>query len=367
MPSFLAVAVAIAAPWALALAPDPVDGQRPGARPSSQDPAPFLLSPPVAAGPVEVEVGFFLTDLNEIELHRHRIVMEGILTARWRDPRLTFDPAVEGVEEKFFQGDYQFSEVATGWWPQLVLVNGSGLYTRQGQLLRHRYDGWMTYVEQVNAGVEVPAELRRFPFETEPFEIVFTVLGHDRSEVRLEVDSASSGHRVEGLSMAGWDLTGYEVRAREYDPGYLEGHVEAASSVVIDVEVSRQPGFWLRVVVLPMTLLVMLTWSVFWMDQSSLGDRMAISFLGILAVVAYQLTVSSSLPAIPYFTLMSAYIYISFVTACASVVVNLRVSHLDRSARRDEGNRLDARCRWLFPGAYFGSLALAAAYFLVRY
>ena len=348
--------------------PAPTAAQQAGARPSVPGREPFILGPPrTEVGPAVVEVGFLLTDLNEIELHRQRIVMEGVLTARWHDPRLAFDPAVEGVEEKFFQGDYQFSEVAEGWWPQLVLVNGSGPYIRQGQLLRHRYDGWMTYVEQVNAGVEVPAELRRFPFETEPFEIVFAVLGHDRGEVRLEADPTASGRPEGGLTMAGWDLKRYQVGTREYDPRYLDRHIEAASSFVIDLEVSRRPGFWLRVVVLPMTLLVMLTWSVFWMDQSSLGDRMAISFLGILAVVAYQITVSSSLPAIPYFTLMSAYIYISFVTACASVLVNLRVSQLDRSARREEGNRLDARCRWLFPGGYFGSLALAAAYFLTRY
>jgi hypothetical protein len=225
----------------------------------------------------------------------------------------------------------------------------------------------MTYVEQVSASVEVPAELRLFPFETESFEIVFEVLGHDRSEVRLEADSTASGGPSRGLTMAGWDLTGYRIDTRDYDPEYLDRHVDGASSLVVGIEVSRRPGFWLRVVVLPMTLLVMLTWSVFWMDQSSLGDRMAISFLGILAVVAYQITVSSSLPAIPYFTLMSAYIYISFITACASVLVNLRVSHLDRSARREEGNRLDARCRWLFPVAYLGSLALAAAYFFARY
>jgi hypothetical protein len=360
--------LAIAVILALAGTFHPTAAQRSADEPSVQDREPFLLSPPTTPdGPVVVEVGFFLADLNEIELHEQRITVQGVLTARWHDPRMTFDPEVVGVEEKIFQGNYQFSEVATGWWPQLVLINGSGLYIRQGLLLRHRHDGWMTYIEEFNAGVEVPAELRRFPFETEEFEIVFTVLGHDIDEVRLEVDSAASGRRAEGLTMAGWDLTGYDVRAREYDPPHLDRHVERASTLVVDLEVSRRSGFWLRVVVLPMTLLVMLTWSVFWMDQSSLGDRMAISFLGILAVVAYQITVSSSLPAIPYFTLMSAFIYVSFVTACASVLVNLRVSHLDRSGRRDQGNRLDGRCRWLFPGAYFGSLALAAAYFLVRY
>lgn len=334
---------------------------------SAQETDPVLLTPPMTNGPVIVEVGFLLTDLNDIELHEQRIVMQGVLTARWHDPRMTFDPEVAGVEEKFFQGDYQFSEIATGWWPQLVLVNASGLYSRQGQLLRHRHDGWMTYVEQVNAGVEVQAELRRFPFEREHFEIIYEVLGHDRSEVVLEVDSSTSGQSPEGLSMSGWDLTSLGFESSEYVPAYLNQRLGSASNFVARIEVARRPGFWLRVVCLPMSLLVLLTWSVFWMDRSSLGDRMSISFLGILAVVAYQITVSSTLPAIPYFTLMSAFIYISFVTACASVLVNLRVSHLDRSERREEGNRLDERCRWLFPTGYFSSLATAVVYFLVRY
>ena len=45
----------------------------------------------------------------------------------------------------------------------------------------------------------------------------------------------------------------------------------------------------LKVVVLPLTLLVVLTFSVFWMDRPSLGDRMDISFIGLLTVVAYQI------------------------------------------------------------------------------
>jgi hypothetical protein len=120
-------------------------------------------------------------------------------------------------------------------------------------------------------------------------------------------------------------------------------------------------------VVFPMALLVMLSWSVFWMDRESLGERMDISFIGILTVVAYQIMVSSTIPRIPYFTLMSAFIYISFVTMCASVVINLVVGRMDRTGRRELGDRIDRRCRLAFPAAYATLLALATAYFFVRY
>ena len=48
--------------------------------------------------------------------------------AQCHDPRQAFDPAVVGVDEKIFQGAYQVNELATGWFPQVVLVNVSGLY-----------------------------------------------------------------------------------------------------------------------------------------------------------------------------------------------------------------------------------------------
>jgi hypothetical protein len=122
-----------------------------------------------------------------------------------------------------------------------------------------------------------------------------------------------------------------------------------------------------RLVILPMMLLVGLSWSVFWMDRESLGDRMAISFIGILTVVAYQLTVSGMIPRIPYVTLLGGFIGVSFFTVSASVVVNLVVGHLDRSGRRARGDRIDYACRWAFPLAYGVLLATTAGYFFVRY
>ena len=102
----------------------------------------------------------------------------------------------------------------------------------------------------------------------------------------------------------------------------------------------------------------MLSWVVFWMDKSSLGDRINVSFIGILTAVAYQMMLDDSLPQIAYVTLMNGFLSISFLMMCSSVVVNLRVSSLDRHGHRDLGDRLDRRCRWLFPSIYFGLLLL---------
>jgi hypothetical protein len=116
-----------------------------------------------------------------------------------------------------------------------------------------------------------------------------------------------------------------------------------------------------RLVILPLALIVMLSWSVFWMDQSSVGDRVNVSFIGILTVVAYQIVLSEILPRISYLTMMNGFLNVSFFVMCAGVVVSLRVSWLDRNGQRDAGDRVDQICRWLFPLVYVGSLGLIAA------
>jgi hypothetical protein len=333
----------------------------------AQDEAPFLLGPPVQDGPVVVKAGFYLSDVNNVDEEAQRIEVEGVLTLKWQDDRLAFDPATAGVQEKVFQGSFQFSEVATGWWPQIIIANGSGGYERQGMILRQESGGAMTYLEELNATVEIPLSLQRFPFDREEFEIIFEVLGFNKDEVVLEVDPETTGSEEGGVSITEWRLDGIRADSRDYNPAYGDGHQEALSAFVVTLEMARLPGFMLRVVVIPLALLVALSWSVFWMDRESLGDRMDISFIGILTVVAYQIMVSGFLPRISYPTLMSAFLYISFLTLCAAVVVNLRVGHLDRSGRRAQGDRVDRRCRWAFPLGYGVAVLLAAGYYFLRH
>ena len=325
----------------------------------------FILGPPRGDGPTVVRVGFFLSDVNSVNEEQETFEFEGILTMKWEDPRQVFDPEDIGAPEKVFQGNYQFSEVAAGWWPQLVLANESGRYERQGMLLRVKPDGSMTYVEEINGVAEMPMELRRFPFDRQTFEAVFEVLGFDGSEVVLLPDPSTSGTEEHGVTIAEWELVGYSTSARGYDPVYADGHSGELSAFVIRIEIARQPGSMLRDVVIPLVILVTLSWSVFWMDRESLGDRMDISFVGILAVVAFQMVVSNILPRISYLTLMGTFLFLNYLILFASVVVNLVVGRLDRSGRSFLGDRVDQVSRWAFPLSYVGLNLAAGVYVFV--
>jgi hypothetical protein len=183
--------------------------------------------------------------------------------------------------------------------------------------------------------------------------------------VLLVADPGTSGTEEQGVTVAQWDFLGFSTSTREYDPVYADGRSGELSAFVVTIEMARQSGSMLRDVVFPLAILVILSWSVFWMDRESLGDRMDISFIGILAVVAFQMVVSNILPRISYLTLMSTFLFLNYLVLFASVVVNLVVGRLDRSGSGILGDRVDRTSRWAFPLGYVGLNLFAGAYFFI--
>jgi hypothetical protein len=324
--------------------------------------ADLRMDAPPEDGAVAVRAGFMLYDVNEIEETTETFEFEGALLLSWIDPRQAFDPAAEGVSERVYKGEYQFAELFDGWWPQVVLANQSGSLDRQGVVLRIEPDGTVWYVEELDAIAESPMNLRFFPFDQQSLEIHFKFLGYGVEEVRFEPVADYSSllpQRGNAVGNAEWTVAGYAVTTGE-DLAAIAGPaaVGKGSTLRIDVMAERNPGYLIRTVVLPLALIVMLSWSIFWMDRESLGSRMDISFIALLTVVAFQTIVEQALPAIPGFTLMAGFIMINYLLLAATIAVNLRVSVLDHSGRSDLGDTLDRRCRWLFPALYFAVFPL---------
>ena len=307
--------------------------------------------------PVIVKAGFMLYDINEIEESTETFEFEGALLLSWHDPGQAFDPTAEGVTERVYKGSYQYTELYDGWRPQAFLANESGSFDRQGIVLRVEPDGTVWYVEEIDAVAESPMDLRFFPFDEQNLQIHFKLLGYGVDQVRFEpVEDYSRllPQRENPVGNAGWAIGDYAVSAGQ-DQSAIAGPelVGQGSTLRIDVTAERRSGYLIRVVVLPLMLIVALSWVIFWMDRESLGNRMDISFIALLTVVAFQIMVEQALPAIPDLTLMAGFLAINYVLLAATIIINLRVDQLDRAGRQAAGDALDLRCRWLFPLLYF--------------
>jgi hypothetical protein len=322
----LAVAIAL-----LCFAPAAVAGDGDGPSPN-----PFLrLAPPTQDGPVVVHAEFELDDINDIDDVAMTAEFTGVLTLAWTDPRVAFEPGPDG-------------------YPQVVLVNEYDLFETNGILLRVEPDGRSTLVQTVTASIETKMDVRWFPFDEQRLEAVFAVLGYGPHDVLLETKPRKAvPHLVDRIALPQWSFTGLEKSVQDRSQAH-PGRPGAASALVVAFEVSRNSGYARRMVTFPLATIVLLSFSVFWMERSSLGDRISVSFIGILTAVTYQLVMWDVLPHVSYFTLIHGFLGLSFLVMCATVVVNLVVGELDKRGQSERGDRFDRRCRWVFPLVYFG-------------
>ena len=113
-----------------------------------------------------------------------------------------------------------------------------------------------------------------------------------------------------------------------------------------------------KLIILPLVFLVLAMAAVFWMDSEALSDRLNLSFIGILTIVAYQFSVDSNLPNISYLTFADIFLLISFVILFSTILESLWVYRLSKKGSIKEAYRIDLIFRWIFPLGYLSVIGL---------
>jgi hypothetical protein len=329
-----------------------------------------MPNPP--ASPTVVKVGVFLADILDLDEVDETFQIELVTVAEWDDPRLAFDPAVEGTEKKLFQGQFQFNEVFSGWWPQFVIVNEIGAGDISAIQIEVRADGRVRFLEARNVTLETPMELQPFPFDTQRLEARMLAFGNDSREVLLQVNEemlgATEADAMENgrVNIAQWRLLNLDMVAGLSNQRYY-GEARPASELIFTITLQRESASVLWKVILPLIILVLLMWAIFWMEVDNLSDRLNVAFIGILTIVAYQFLIEGSMPRISYFTFTDTVLLYSFVVMCLSVLESLVLTSMCKAGHKAAAERVDHVARWAFPLIYFAGLSVSYFYYMTRY
>ena len=319
-----------------------------------------LYNLPPGPKPLQVKAFFYLSDINYINEQDETFEIKGSLELTWKDSRQSFDPQSEGSNYKLYQGPFQFLEVYQGWWPQLVAANSVGNIPLQGVSLKIHSDGTMLLVQEIAAVLKSSMNLRKYPFDRQELQIIIEPLSSFSSEVQLISGPEMTDMPRRHLKIASWDLVNLSARSRiEKD----EKSTHQYAQLVIYLDMERKPGYTTWLVFVPLTFIILLSSSIYWMDAESLGNRMDISFIGLLTIVAYQAMVESGLPKIDYFTLIHGFVYISYLIMATFIMSNILIDQLNRKKKTALADRIDQTARWVMPIAYLALNFLSGLYF----
>ena len=323
------------------------------------DTVPYSINPPEQNGPVKIKISLDLLDINSISDHEESIGFTGALKLTWIDPRSAFDPNVAGVDEKTYSGDFQFNELSTSWYPQVVLLNENSLYETGASILKVRPDGSSTLIQTINAAAKTRMDLRLFPFDIQKLLIKFSIFGYNKEEMVLESDFVRVDLTSTELSLSEWKTIDFQYFVGETSAPIL-GINKATSTFNVEVVVKRKPVFVVRTIIIPLLLIVFLSFCVFWLDIKAIQDRLNVSFIGLLTITAYQLVISDILPHVGYFTLVHGLVSVSLIMVSLTITINILM--IQSAAKLPNLINLNYACRWIFPTLYTFSLLALYAY-----
>jgi hypothetical protein len=174
---------------------------------------------------------------------------------RWKDPRLAFDPARAGIPRR----PYNPVDI---WLPEVELVNARGDRTRTVLRLDGEPDGEVRYLERFSATVLSPMHQRSFPFDSAIFYIAVESFLADARQIVFVVDPHLTGpltrHVHERVGPQGRDGR----RCAASSPRARSSRASWCGSAR-----TRKVEFYVWKVILPLIVIVAMSWSVFWVPS----------------------------------------------------------------------------------------------------
>ncbi len=316
-----------------------------------------LLSPPNADGKrIPIAIALRIINISDIDEVTQRFQMVGYLIAEWKDPRLVFTPRAGW--EKF--RTYSSDEI---WSPHFDFVNGVVPHSAYDSTIRVFADGTVRYSERCSAELSNTFRLRTFPFDRQTLEILIHPSVAEDGLVefyRLRGDRSISAEPRVYSSLAQWRMTGVASSVNQI-PGIAD---ESVTEISFTLSIVRRFNFYIWKVFLPLSLMVILSWTVFWIDTSELSSQVTISVTTILTLIAFAFAIQANLPKVPYLTFIDVFFLVCYLFVFFTAIEITVVHRSGRLGRDGRAQRLSRLSRIAMPIAFVAvNLLIVACYF----
>ena len=288
-----------------------------------------------------VNLGVYLMDIDDIDDANQQFSVDVFVNLGWHDPRLAL-PENERV------GQNRAMPMDAIWTPRGLITNDRGL-RRMSPLIAYIDDlGNVTHRQRMSGKLAVAMELKKFPFDMQrlPIDIISYLYSPD--EVRFLVNTDIKGD-AGSFSAAGW-------RLKILEPEYGELTIPAAGvvrpRVTYLIEAQRNAKFYLLTMFLPMSLIVFMSWSVFWLQPDIVPARIGLSTASIFSLLALGFSIRLGLPAVSHMTRADVFVIGCTLLVFVALGVAVVGSRWASSGRMENALRLNAVARWVYVGLF---------------
>jgi Neurotransmitter-gated ion-channel ligand binding domain/Neurotransmitter-gated ion-channel transmembrane region len=308
-------------------------------------PSPLPPTPPrpeAEAGPTKVGYLIWIGDITKIDSAAQTFSANLVIFLRWRDPRL----AHAGPGTKQFSLD-------SVWNPRLVIANEAGEVQRSlPEVVDVAPDGTVIYRQRLIGSFAQSLNLRAFPFDHDTFRVQIVTLGHRPEDIELAPDARGLAAGmpdgvglVEKMTIQDWRIKSVGSHVQPYS---IAPRLELAA-FCFEFTAARNATHFVIKVMIPLILIVMMSWAVFWIEPNDANTQMAVAVTAMLTLIAYRFAVDADVPKLPYLTRLDAFILMSSVLVFLSLIEVVTTTKFANRDRLNLAQAIDRRCRWIFP------------------
>lgn len=332
----LALLLTLAAPGASSLAA-PSDPADPCAVPKSLT----RLRPALDGPPIQVRVGVRLVDIVDVDELKESFTVDFLLSLSWRDPRLAAEARGGAMDDCVL-------DLSDVWDPDVHPVNQRGMARESARDVDIAPDGTVRYGERILAELSTPLDLEEFPFDRQALKIQLISFEYGPEDVVFEIDEADTG-RLESAFLGGWDIVensslldvpAFTINDRQY--------TRLEHSIVLE----RRSGYFIWKFVVPLTFIVLMAWSVFWIDPQAAAPQIGVATASVFSLIAFLIGLRGVLPRVEYLTRIDKLVLSATVLVFLALGEAIVTTRLVARDRYETALRIDQTSRWVYLGLF---------------
>jgi hypothetical protein len=296
-------------------------------------------------GPTKVHFLMFVIDVDDIDGANQSFTTNIYLRLRWKDKRLA-NPG----------GSTRQVRLEEIWNPRVLLVNQTGRVAKAlPDVVQVQPDGTVIYHQRYTGSMSQRLDLSRFPMDTHSFTIHFIAAGYTDEELEFTPDTHSSIHGgalADDLSLPDWKVVSHEALVLPYTP--IE--VIHAAGFAFRFEAERYVNYYIWQVILPLAVVVVMSWAAFWVGRDNVGVRIGVATSSILTLIAQRFVLASLLPRLPYMTSMDFFTVGSTLLVFMALITVIFTTFLAGKELDTLAHKVDILARVTFPAVFLSLL-----------
>ena len=294
--------------------------------------------------PLKVYVSFYIADIDGVNTAEQSFKARLFIRYRWQDIR------------NAHTGEAPITQLLESiWHPNIHIINQQKVQNTSSSQAKIMPDGSVVYRQAIWGSFSQPLKLKDFPFDKQRFTFQLVSVGYSHDQIEFLGDPEEQGEFAFNMhpdpSLADWQVTGFHYKAAPFQPVHnLEMY---NPGIAFSFEAERLISYFVVKMILPLILIVMMSWAVFWMDPLNVAGNVGISVTSMLTLIAYRFSADATLPRLPYLTSLDYFILSSTILVFLSLLQNLTTSTLAKQGKLKQSHKLDIMCRIGFPLMFF--------------